>query len=435
MTGDISGVAPPGSEALPKAKRMTDASINLSDVLPFDRGRLSQRHSTWTVAAAGTLTLGVLVGSWLVDHRSAFRAAPETGAALLASAFRTPPAARLPALPEGPTAAVDPATARLGAAFRSPPAPAIPPLAVAPESGVSTPRAGAALLDPAFALGSAPASPDGRTPPLASRFVFAEASSPSPSAPPAEIALIAPFGEVPHDTAPVPEPSPAAAVAPPNPMPQIEVAPLPAPRPAFAAADPEPTRPPRRRMARNTDTAPTPVPAANGDDRGFFEKFFGMLKPSGGPALSYASPEDGLFGRGRAAISASPATPHSPYTAVYDISAHTVFMPDGARLEAHSGLGRLIDDPHFVHVRNSGPTPPAVYDLQLRESLFHGVQALRLNPVGSTVYGRTGLLAHTFMLGPNGDSNGCVSFRDYAAFLRAYQNGQVKRLVVVPGVG
>jgi hypothetical protein len=35
------------------------------------------------------------------------------------------------------------------------------------------------------------------------------------------------------------------------------------------------------------------------------------------------------------------------------------------------------------------------------------------------------------MLGPNGDSNGCVSVKDYQAFLRAYQNGQIKRLVVV----
>jgi Protein of unknown function (DUF2778) len=48
-----------------------------------------------------------------------------------------------------------------------------------------------------------------------------------------------------------------------------------------------------------------------------------------------------------------------------------------------------------------------------------------------TVYWRTGLLAHTYMLGPNGDSNGCVSFKNYNAFLQAYQNGEVKRLVVV----
>jgi hypothetical protein len=27
------------------------------------------------------------------------------------------------------------------------------------------------------------------------------------------------------------------------------------------------------------------------------------------------------------------------------------------------------------------------------------------------VFGRAGLLAHSFMLGPNGDSNGCVSFK------------------------
>ena len=60
--------------------------------------------------------------------------------------------------------------------------------------------------------------------------------------------------------------------------------------------------------------------------------------------------------------------------------------------------------------------------------------APRLNPVGGGgVYGRDGLLAHTYMLGANGQSNGCVSFRDYQAFLRAYQNGQVKRLVVVAG--
>ena len=38
------------------------------------------------------------------------------------------------------------------------------------------------------------------------------------------------------------------------------------------------------------------------------------------------------------------------------------------------------------------------------------------------------------MLGPNGQSNGCVSFKDYDAFLHAYMNHQVKRLVVVAGL-
>ncbi len=52
-----------------------------------------------------------------------------------------------------------------------------------------------------------------------------------------------------------------------------------------------------------------------------------------------------------------------------------VYMPDGTKLEAHSGLGDKLDDPRFVHVRMRGATPPHLYDLTLRESLFHGVQA------------------------------------------------------------
>jgi hypothetical protein len=84
-----------------------------------------------------------------------------------------------------------------------------------------------------------------------------------------------------------------------------------------------------------------------------------------------------------------------------------------------------------------GATPPGTYDLTEREKLFHGVRAIRLNPVGGSaaVHGRAGLLAHTYMLGPNGQSNGCVSFRQYDKFLQAYLRGEVKRLVVVAGRG
>ena len=127
-----------------------------------------------------------------------------------------------------------------------------------------------------------------------------------------------------------------------------------------------------------------------------------------------------------------PATGYDRWTAVYDISAHTVYLPDGTRLEAHSGLGDRLDDPRYVDERDRGATPPHLYELTLRESLFHGVQALRLNPIGGGFsFDRVGLLAHPYMLGPNGDSNGCVSFKDYDAFLRAFQSGEVKRLAVV----
>jgi hypothetical protein len=39
------------------------------------------------------------------------------------------------------------------------------------------------------------------------------------------------------------------------------------------------------------------------------------------------------------------------------------------------------------------------------------------------------------MLGPNGDSNGCVSIKDYEKFLKAFSNGEIKHLVVVPNLG
>ncbi len=119
-------------------------------------------------------------------------------------------------------------------------------------------------------------------------------------------------------------------------------------------------------------------------------------------------------------------------TAIYDITARTVYMPDGRRLEAHSGFGDRMDDPRYVNVKREGPTPPNVYDLSLRESLFHGVRALRMTPVGDgKMYGRAGILAHSYLLGPSGQSNGCVSFSDYPAFLNAFLRGEVTRLVVV----
>jgi len=123
---------------------------------------------------------------------------------------------------------------------------------------------------------------------------------------------------------------------------------------------------------------------------------------------------------------------HPPRTAVYDITAQAVYLPNGETLEAHSGLGDLMDNPKHVRVKNRGPTPPNVYDLKLRESLFHGVQAIRLNPVDEDkMFNRDGILAHSYMLGPNGQSNGCVSFKDYPKFLRAFLRGEIERIVVV----
>ena len=81
--------------------------------------------------------------------------------------------------------------------------------------------------------------------------------------------------------------------------------------------------------------------------------------------------------------------------------------------------GEALDNPRYVSRARGWPDAAACLRADVAGRSFHGVQALRLNPVGEGgIYGRAGLLAHPFMLGPNGDSNGCVSVKDYDAFLR-----------------
>jgi hypothetical protein len=168
------------------------------------------------------------------------------------------------------------------------------------------------------------------------------------------------------------------------------------------------------------DRAP---PQRRADDRTLFEKLQDRL--------ASIAPGVGMFRRPPDLT----ALGYDGQTAVYDITAHAVYLPNGAILEAHSGMGDLKDDPEHISVRMQGATPPATYDLKPRETAFHGVQALRMTPVeGSEVYGRAGLLTHSYMLGPKGDSNGCVSIRDYDRFLKAYNDGAFTRLVVVPSL-
>jgi len=180
----------------------------------------------------------------------------------------------------------------------------------------------------------------------------------------------------------------------------------------------------------------------SGERQSIVDKLWGKEPSSRNPVLAYASADasatvnvTGSINREQnPLLGGSP--PYDRDTAVYDITAHTVYLPDGTKLEAHSGLGSYLDDPHSSRIRMRGVTPPHIYTLKPRESLFHGVAALRLTPVGGedAIYGREGLLAHTFMLGPNGDSNGCVSFRDYNAFLNAYRNQGIRKLAVLARV-
>jgi hypothetical protein len=213
--------------------------------------------------------------------------------------------------------------------------------------------------------------------------------------------------------------------------------PLPVPNPFRPRALVRTDQPPRDPTPRRVVAAVAPQP----QEGSFFQRLFGGGSSQGndqranGQMLAYARTEDpGIR-------SVNPVAPSLPQadgvrTAVYDINAGVVYMPNGERLEAHSGLGPHFDDPKAVTVKNRGPTPPNVYELSLREQLFHGVRALRMTPTdNSRMYGRDGILAHSYMLGPRGDSNGCVSFRNYDQFLQAFLRGDVRRLVVVTSSG
>jgi hypothetical protein len=283
-------------------------------------------------------------------------------------------------------------------------------------------RALAALIDPAPTLGYAPARL-GEGAPLAAGMRLA-----------ARPVVLAP--------AQTKEPVMPAALPLPAPSPETRLTQemlLPVPRPSDLRIAPAPVTP--RLAAKPALRRPRAAAAAPAEDnRNFFQKLFGVQPSQPGTVLAYAAPQDDVVDRGRG-WRLSPSTPPpviaSAGTAVYDISAKTVYMPNGERLEAHSGLGPKMDDPRYVHVRMHGATPPHVYTLTEREALFHGVRALRMHPVGGSgaIFGRAGLLTHSYLLGPGGDSNGCVSFKDYDRFLQAFLRGEVKRLVVVAGRG
>jgi Protein of unknown function (DUF2778) len=195
---------------------------------------------------------------------------------------------------------------------------------------------------------------------------------------------------------------------------------------------------PRATVARAAKAIPAPRVTAEGARKPAPKMQLASASATSLP-LAYAPDEKandlGLIDRakGPAAKDADPfAGLDANRTAVYEITSRTVYMPNGRRLEAHSGLGSHMDDPSYVAVRMTGPTPPNVYTLRMREALFHGVRAIRLLPKDeSKMNGRAGILAHSYMLGASGQSNGCVSFADYPAFLEAYERGDVTHLVVV----
>lgn len=291
---------------------------------------------------------------------------------------------------------------------------------VAWVSNASLPTpADAARVDPAFRM--APAAPE-----VASAVV--DEPSPAPVYTVMDIrnfrasGLFAPPSDWLFDPAPMVARPAAVAAAPDAPLPQVETVstvPLPMANPLFAGRvmpgdEPEDTltlapRPPRK-PAVETEVAALPPPMEEDD-----------APEETAPPAAAEAPKDELRYPTRA-----------DKFAVYDIRAKKLYLPNGKKLEAHSGYGDKFDNIRYVHVKMLGPTPPNRYRLKMREALFHGTEAVRMTPVGDgKMYGRNGFLLHPYLLGARGDSNGCVSLADYDTFLASFKKGEVEELIVV----
>ena len=150
--------------------------------------------------------------------------------------------------------------------------------------------------------------------------------------------------------------------------------------------------------------------------------------------IAYAKPERSLFGdlfKNNASNNAWPGK--GTKVAIYDVSNATVYLPDGTKLRAHSGIGGMRDNPRYEHVIMRGPTPAGIYRLSMREKRFYGVEAIRMTSIdGRDPKNRTGLLTHTNLLRGQKGSHGCVAFQNYQPFLKAFKRGQITMIVVVP---
>jgi Protein of unknown function (DUF2778) len=376
---------------------MLDGTPATLDYISFARDASSRQKFSLSAPASAILVAAALAAAWMAHVRLVapnFAKAPEPVAGRI-----------LAANPYG--GLIDPGFSSASAALALDARLAFAkPAAPAPEVAAATkaPNPFGGVVNPGFVSGSVQVSE-------APRVIHEVRLEPIVAAAPAPPAR--PVVSEPVASAPLPPARPAGLA------PQVSAP------PAIAPAASAPVASARLADRRVAPKARIASPVA--DNRTFFQKLFGMAASPAPVAVSYAAAEVGPVSG-----LTSPSARYDRWTAVYDVAAHVVYMPNGTRLEAHSGLGEMLDDPRHVNERMRGATPPNVYALEPREQSFHGVQALRLNPVGpGDVFGRAGLLAHSYMLGPNGDSNGCVSFKDYDAFLQAYQSGQIKRLAVV----
>jgi len=182
--------------------------------------------------------------------------------------------------------------------------------------------------------------------------------------------------------------------------------------------------------SREIEKAKAAILSVTAEKPSVFEKLYGKPQAKGS-LLAFASADFGdvSIPNPAKASAMGNAAPYDRATAVYDISARTVYLPDGHPAGSPFRARRKLDDPRYVHVRMHGATPPHVYSWSRARRWFHGVPALRLKPVGGeeAIFGRTGLLAHTYMLAQRRFQRLCL----VQGLLRvpdAYRNRGIKRL-------
>ena len=293
---------------------------------------------------------------------------------------------------------------RIGRSTRLALAEPAPPQALIRDLEASRPQV--AVATPAAPLPSA--VPPVQTASLESDAIVPSVPSATPQPKPASPAVGDAAPVVPADAPPQPRPEQALEVPLPTMRPivtaRLEAAPadkVPEPRPAPVVAAVAPATD----GLDLPDSAPLPA---------FRPQRAVRSMPARGPQpsssryeLAYASPEttksesddsggflSHIFGSGRSRLPGAGSG-----VAVYSIKDATVYLPNGDKLEAHSGMGRMTDNPRYADEKMRGPTPPNVYNLTMREHLFHGVEAVRMLPAdGRNKFGRDGFLAHTYML-------------------------------------
>ena len=104
------------------------------------------------------------------------------------------------------------------------------------------------------------------------------------------------------------------------------------PTPVTAGAVPLP----RSRPVEATLESRSAPPTRQSDDRTFLQRISDLLP--GHITLASLAPDGGLLSDGPDLA----ALGYDNFTAVYDISAHAVYMPNGSKLEAHSGFGSPV---------------------------------------------------------------------------------------------